>query len=114
MLIFIPVVLATATLAPVFRQIYAPDGTLNGVLRRVGLTRSLQPWLANRTIALIIVISVAIWQSTGVVFVLYFAAMGQIETRSLEAARVDGPGTSGSSSPSSGQASGERPSRSPS
>ena len=55
-LIFIPVVLATATTAPVFRQIYAPDGTLNTVLRAVGLDALAQPWLANGTIALIIVI----------------------------------------------------------
>ena len=89
-LIFIPVVLATATTAPVFRQIYAPDGTLNTVLRAVGLDSLTQAWFANGTIALIIVISVQIWQSTGVVFVLYFAAIGQIENEIIEAARIDG------------------------
>ena len=89
-LIFIPVVLATATTAPVFRQIYAPDGTLNSVLRAVGLDGLTQAWFANGTIALIIIISVQIWQSTGVVFVLYFAAIGQIENEIVEAARIDG------------------------
>lgn len=39
---------------------------------------------------MIIVMSVAIWQSTGIVFVLYYAAMSQIETEILEAARLDG------------------------
>ncbi|MGI3784890.1 MAG: carbohydrate ABC transporter permease, partial [Janthinobacterium lividum] len=73
-LIFIPVVLATATVAPVFRQIYAPDGTLNSVLTAVGLGGLAHTWLANSTTALLIVISVQIWQSTGVVFVLYYAA----------------------------------------
>jgi raffinose/stachyose/melibiose transport system permease protein len=91
-LIFIPVVLATATTAPVFRQIYAPDGTLNTVLRAVGLDTLTQPWFANGTIALIIVITVQIWQSTGVVFVLYYAAIGQIENEVIEAARIDGAG----------------------
>ena len=91
-LIFIPVVLATATTAPVFRQIYAPDGTLNSVLRAVGLDALAQPWLASGTFAMIIVITVQIWQSTGVVFVLYYAAMGQIENEVLEAARIDGAG----------------------
>ena len=91
-LIFIPVVLATATTAPVFRQIYAPDGTLNTVLRAIGLDALAQPWFANGTIALIIVISVQIWQSTGVVFVLYYAAIGQIENETIEAARIDGAG----------------------
>ncbi|MGT2425503.1 carbohydrate ABC transporter permease [Amnibacterium kyonggiense] len=91
-LIFIPVVLATATVAPVFRQIYAPDGTLNGVLGAVGLGGLAQTWLSDPTIALLIVISVQIWQSTGVVFVLYFAAIGQIEPEIVEAARLDGAG----------------------
>jgi ABC-type sugar transport system permease subunit len=86
------VVLATATTAPVFRQIYAPDGTLNDVLRAVGLDGLAQPWFSNGTIALIIIISVQIWQSTGVVFVLYFAAIGQIENEIVEAARIDGAG----------------------
>ncbi len=91
-LIFIPVVLATATTAPVFRQIYAPDGTLNGVLGAVGLGGLAQTWLSNPTISLLIVISVQVWQSTGVVFVLYFAAFGQIEPEIVEAARLDGAG----------------------
>lgn len=91
-LIFIPVVLATATVAPVFRQIYAPDGTLNGVLGAVGLGSLEQTWLSDPTISLLIVTSVQIWQSTGVVFVLYFAAIGQIEPGIVEAARLDGAG----------------------
>ena len=91
-LIFIPVVIAPATAAPVFRQIYAPDGQLNAVLsfltgRDVGYA-----WLANGITALMIVMSVAIWQSTGINFVLYYAAMSQIDTEILEAARLDGAG----------------------
>lgn len=91
-LIFIPVVLATATVAPVFRQIYAPDGTLNTLLGALGLDTLAQPWLADGTIALIIVMSVQIWHSTGVVFVLYYAAIGQIHPEVVEAARLDGAG----------------------
>jgi raffinose/stachyose/melibiose transport system permease protein len=91
-LIFIPVVLSTATVAPVFRQIYAPDGALNEILGAVGLGSFEQTWLANGAVALAIVISVQIWQSTGVVFVLYFAAIGQIEPEVVEAARIDGAG----------------------
>ena len=91
-LIFIPVVLATATTAPAFRQIFAPDGALNGVLSALGLGGLTQAWLANGTTALLIVIFVQVWQSTGVVFVLYYAAIGQIEPEIIEAARLDGAG----------------------
>ena len=89
-LIFIPVVIAPATTAPIFRQIYAPDGQLNTIVQALGFSDFSYAWLANGTTALIIVMSVAIWQSTGIVFVLYYAAMSQIETEILEAARLDG------------------------
>jgi ABC-type sugar transport system permease subunit len=91
-LIFIPVVLATATVAPVFRLIYAPTGPLNGVLDALGLHSLTQLWLSNGTDALLIVITIQVWQSTGVSFVLYYAAMGQIEPGIIEAARLDGAG----------------------
>lgn len=91
-LIFIPVVLATATVAPVFRLIYAPTGTLNGFLTGIGLGQFTQLWLSNGTVALLVVITVQVWQSTGVVFVLYYAAIGQIDPEIIEAARLDGAG----------------------
>ena len=91
-LIFIPVVLATATVAPVFRQIFAADGVLNEILQTVGLGSLARPWMANGAFALIIVIMVHVWQSTGVVFVLYYAAVGQVDPETIEAARIDGAG----------------------
>ena len=91
-LIFIPVVLATATVAPVFRQIFAADGVLNSILHTIGLGGLAQPWMANGAFALIIVILVQVWQSTGVVFVLYYAAVGQVDPQTIEAARIDGAG----------------------
>ncbi|WP_460798635.1 carbohydrate ABC transporter permease [Microbacterium sp. GXF0217] len=91
-LIFIPVVIAPATVAPVFREIYAPDGQLNSVLDAIGLGALSSAWLANGTTALIVVMSVAVWQTTGIMFVLYYAAMSQIDLDTLEAARLDGAG----------------------
>ena len=88
--IFIPVVVAPATTAPVFRQIFAPDGQLNAILQAFGLSGFDYAWLADSTTALLAVIWVTIWQSTGIVFVLYYAAMSQIDSEMLEAARLDG------------------------
>ncbi len=90
--LFLPVVLAPAITAPVFRQIFAPDGQFNQLLSFLGLGRLAQPWLAQTSTALWTVLVIMVWQGTGLAVILYFAAMGQIDTEVLEAAEVDGAG----------------------
>ena len=91
-LIFLPVVLAPAVVAPVFRQMLAPDGQFNWVLEHIGLGFLAQPWIAQSSTALGAVIVISIWQGTGFNFVLYYAAMSQIDQSLIEAARIDGAG----------------------
>jgi raffinose/stachyose/melibiose transport system permease protein len=86
-IIFIPVVLA-----PVFRRMYAPDGQFNWLLEHVGLGFLAQPWLGQESTALPVIMAVTVWHWTGITFVLYFAAMGQIDQSIIEAARIDGAG----------------------
>jgi len=91
-LIFIPTVLAPATMAPVFRLFFDHDGMLNQILTAIGLGGITQSWLANETTALPAVMLITIWQWTGLWFILYYAAMSQIEPELLEAARLDRAG----------------------
>jgi raffinose/stachyose/melibiose transport system permease protein len=91
-IVFIPVVLAPAIMAPVFRHMFAPDGEFNGLLQHIGLGSLAQPWIGQTSTALPIIMFITIWEWTGVTFVLYFAAMTQIEPAILEAARMDGAG----------------------
>jgi raffinose/stachyose/melibiose transport system permease protein len=91
-IIFIPVVLAPAIMAPVFRLFFSADGQLNWILDHIGLGALSQPWLGQSSTALWVLMAIAIWQWTGLTFVLYFAAMGQIDQSILEAARIDGAG----------------------
>jgi len=91
-ILFVPVVLAPAITAPVFRQIFADDGQLNWLLTHVGLGAFTQPWLAQSSTALPVIMAITIWQWTGMTFILYYAAMGQIQPEVLEAARIDGAG----------------------
>ncbi|HWH97241.1 MAG TPA: sugar ABC transporter permease [Pseudolysinimonas sp.] len=91
-ILFIPVVLSPAVTAPVFRQIFSIDGQLNWVLEHVGLGFLSQPWLAQSSTALLAVVAVGTWHGAGISFILYYAAMGQIEPEILEAARLDGAG----------------------
>lgn len=91
-IIFIPTVLAPATMAPVFRMIFDANGQFNQFLTAIGLGSLTQPWLADGTTAMAVVMLVTIWQWTGLTFILFYAAMSQIEPEILEAARVDGAG----------------------
>jgi raffinose/stachyose/melibiose transport system permease protein len=91
-IIFVPVVLAPAIMAPVFRQIFAADGQFNWVLTHIGLDSLTQPWIGQDSTALPVIMTITIWQWTGLTFVLYYAAMSQIDPSLLEAARIDGAG----------------------
>jgi ABC-type sugar transport system permease subunit len=91
-IVFVPVVLAPAIMAPVFRHMFAPDGEVNGVLHAVGLGALAQPWIGQTSTALPVIMAITIWEWTGVTFVLYYAAMTQIDQSVLEAARIDGAG----------------------
>jgi raffinose/stachyose/melibiose transport system permease protein len=90
--VFVPLVIAPAIMAPVFREVYAADGVFNGILGSVGLGFLEQPWLAQSLTAFPVVISIQVWQFTGLAFILYYAAMSQLDQEVLEAARVDGAG----------------------
>lgn len=90
--LFIPVVIAPASIAPVFRQIFAAEGTFNSLLSTVGLGSLRHPWLADPSTALPTLMAVNVWQWTGFAVVLYYAAMTQIDASTLEAARMDGAG----------------------
>ncbi|MCX2750065.1 sugar ABC transporter permease [Arthrobacter sp. MI7-26] len=91
-IIFVPVVLAPSIMAPVFRQVYGADGQFNWLLQHLGLGSLAQPWLAQSSTSLAVIISIHIWEWTGLTFVLYYAAMSQIDPEILEAARIDGAG----------------------
>jgi raffinose/stachyose/melibiose transport system permease protein len=91
-IIFIPVVVAPATMAPVFRQMFAADGQFNSFLHAVGLGVLAQPWLAQSSTALPVIMAIVVWEWTGVTFVLYYAAMSQVDPEVIEAARIDGAG----------------------
>lgn len=91
-LLFVPVVLAPAVMAPVFRQILDADGLVNQLFRGAGLDALAHPWLADPDTALYALIAINIWQWTGFSFILYFAGLTQVDPSLLEAARMDGAG----------------------
>jgi len=114
-IIFLPVVIAPAIMAPVHRRVFAVDGPINGILQHLGLiqidklgNRDWIGWLSSGlthigmgdvtpnwiqpSTSLWVIIAVQIWSSIGMAFILFYAAMGQIDPEVLEASRIDGAG----------------------
>lgn len=92
-IVFLPVVLAPAIMAPIFREMFAPDGQFNWMLEHIGLGFLAQPWLAQSNTALFVIILIGAWGGTGLAFILYYAGVSQIGDEIIEAAQLDGAGS---------------------
>jgi raffinose/stachyose/melibiose transport system permease protein len=92
-LAFVPVVLAPAVVATSFRFLLTPNGSINEVLSAVTGLDINQAWLADPSTALGVIVLINVWQYTGYSFLIYDAAMGQIDNSVIEAARIDGAST---------------------
>lgn len=90
--IFLPQVIAMVVVAVTWRQIYAPDGPLNGFLRAIGLGSLARPWLGDYIWTLPAVGLIGTWVSTGLVTLLLMAGMSRVPREQYEAARLDGAG----------------------
>ena len=90
--IFLPQVIALSVIAVAWRQIYAPDGALNQLLRTVGLGSLTKGWLGEPGWALAGVGFIGTWLETGLVMLLLLAGMSRIPQELYEAARLDGAG----------------------
>ncbi|MCA2220866.1 carbohydrate ABC transporter permease [Nonomuraea aurantiaca] len=90
--VFLPQVVAMVVVAVAWRRVYAPDGTLNGLLGALGLDSLTRGWLGDYTFALPAVGVVGTWFETGLVTVLLLAGMSRIPAELYEAARLDGAG----------------------
>lgn len=92
-IIFLPQVIAMVVVAVTWRQIYAPDGPLNGFLRLIGLDALARPWLGDYTFTLPAVGLIGSWVSLGLVTLLLMAGMSRVPRELYEAARLDGAGS---------------------
>ncbi|MCR5687757.1 MAG: sugar ABC transporter permease [Lachnospiraceae bacterium] len=90
-IIFIPTILAPATMAPVFRLMFSPQGMLQHFMDFAHIPITVD-WLSRPQTALYVLMAIVVWEFTGMSFILYYAAMSQIDKEMLEAAQIDGAG----------------------
>ncbi|GAA0898549.1 sugar ABC transporter permease [Pseudonocardia zijingensis] len=90
--VFLPQVVAMVVVGVAWRQLYAPDGSVNDLLELVGLGAVTRAWLGDPTFALPAVGVIGTWVQTGLVTVLLMAGISRIPDQLYEAARLDGAG----------------------
>jgi raffinose/stachyose/melibiose transport system permease protein len=91
-LLFLPQVVPLVAVAIIWRWVYAEDGTLNQVLRAVGLGRFADSWLGSFSWSLPAVGLIGTWVVAGLCMVLFLSGTQRIDQEIHEAARVDGAG----------------------
>ncbi|MGW6142504.1 carbohydrate ABC transporter permease [Streptomyces sp. NPDC055140] len=90
--IFLPQVMTPAVTAIVWKQIYAPQGPVNSVLRAFGLDALARGWLSDYTWALPALGLIGTWGAFGLCTVLFVAGTQAIPTELYDAVRMDGAG----------------------
>ncbi|MGK5683863.1 carbohydrate ABC transporter permease [Actinoplanes sp. URMC 104] len=94
-LIFMPVVLSPLAVSYIWKFIFDFNGPINQFLGWIGREDWQRPWLAEPRLALWAVLVVMVWQTTGLVMVIYLAGLATVPPEIEEAGALDGAGTFG-------------------
>jgi raffinose/stachyose/melibiose transport system permease protein len=91
--IFTPVMLPMVVVAVLWSFVYNPDfGLLNAALTQLGLEEWTRVWLGDEQTALLAICVVSGWVYAGFYMTIFYAALRQVPTEVVEAARLDGAG----------------------
>ena len=85
---FVPSVVSVVVLSLVFKGLYAPNGTLNGLLRALGLPAP--AWLLDPRAALPAIMAMDVWSASGYYMIIFLAGLQAIPLELYDAARVEG------------------------
>jgi raffinose/stachyose/melibiose transport system permease protein len=88
---FVPYVLPQVAVGIVWGWIYSPTrGWFNRLLGSLGLDSLARGWLGDPDTALYAVLATAIWATYGFVFVIFLAALRNVDLDQVDAALIDG------------------------
>ncbi|WP_211247836.1 carbohydrate ABC transporter permease [Cryptosporangium arvum] len=91
-ILFFPYLLNSVAVGFVFLFLFQPGGTLDSLLRLVGLGEHTQLWLGDPDLANVSLAGTSVWRFTGLSFVLFLGAIQSIPGEIYEAAEIDGAG----------------------
>ena len=88
---FLPVVLSTVVISLTWSLIYnSRNGLINEFLESIGLDSLAQNWLGDTKWTMASVLVVVVWQFIGLYLIIFLAALQNVPTEVLEAAKIDG------------------------
>jgi raffinose/stachyose/melibiose transport system permease protein len=88
---YLPCIIAPVVIGLVWQMIYNNDyGLLNQMLKLIGRSEWIKPWLDDPKIAMFSVAAPVIWQHIGYYLIILMGAVATIPKEVLEAAEIDG------------------------
>ena len=88
--LFFPYLINGVAIGLVFLYLYQPDGTLDSLLKAVGLESATTAWLGDPDAVNVSLAATSVWRYTGLNFVLFLGAIQSIPNQLYEAADLDG------------------------
>ncbi|MFY1690714.1 carbohydrate ABC transporter permease [Plantactinospora sp. WMMB782] len=90
LLVFVPYVLAEVTVGIMWKLILTDGGTVDALLRSLGLGSFVQAWLADLDIVIWTLLFVLTWKYVGFAIILLLAGLSNVPPELSEAAAIDG------------------------
>jgi len=85
---FLPVVTSMVVLSMLWLFMYRPDGLINGLLSKVGITGP--DWLGNPNTALAAILFMSVWSGVGFHMVIWLSGLQTVSQDMYEASSIDG------------------------
>ena len=85
---FLPVVTSMVVISMLWLFMYRPDGLINALLSKVGITGP--DWLGNPNTALAAILFMSVWQGVGFHMVIWLSGLQTISRDMYEASSIDG------------------------
>ncbi|MFK3985101.1 carbohydrate ABC transporter permease [Micromonospora sp. NPDC050397] len=90
LLVFVPYVLAEVTVGIMWKLILTDGGTLDALMRSLGLGGLVQAWLADLDVVIWTLLFVLTWKYVGFAIILLLAGLSNVPHELTEAAAIDG------------------------
>jgi raffinose/stachyose/melibiose transport system permease protein len=83
-------VLAEVTVGVAWKLLLIRDGTVDTVLRGLGLGGQIQAWLADQSVVMWTLLFILTWKYVGFAIILFLAGLSNVPEELSEAAAIDG------------------------